>query len=151
MEIQDYIKLIYQNEFGGGHMISDASKSLKMIIDEKKNITKKEKELYIDIGNRYVRLNIANFKGSNEELNNIFIKSNSKKKGNIKSFKRKIQTLRNLTMNNMFMFNIKELDIYLTRYIKKNYPIVSHSKTYKEAYDPHYRIVLKKYIKKYGE
>ena len=31
MEINDVAKLIYQSEFGGGHMISDSEMSLKRI------------------------------------------------------------------------------------------------------------------------
>ena len=34
MEIRDIAKLIYQNEFGGGHMISDSSMSLRRIQEE---------------------------------------------------------------------------------------------------------------------
>ena len=38
MKAQDIIKLIYQNEFGGGHMIDDPETSLKRLKDEAKQL-----------------------------------------------------------------------------------------------------------------
>ena len=34
MQVQDAVKLLYQSEFGGGHMISDIGKSLDRILEE---------------------------------------------------------------------------------------------------------------------
>ena len=34
MELTDMVKLLYQNEFGPGHMISDESESLKRLTEE---------------------------------------------------------------------------------------------------------------------
>ena len=38
MQIQDMVKLIYQNEFGGGHFISDEKESLQRLTSELTNI-----------------------------------------------------------------------------------------------------------------
>ena len=34
MQLQDAVKLLYQSEFGGGHMITSPEKSLKSLEDE---------------------------------------------------------------------------------------------------------------------
>ena len=40
MQLQDMVKLIYQNEFAGGHMIADEKESLKRLEDEFEAIKK---------------------------------------------------------------------------------------------------------------
>ena len=44
MEATDYIKLLFQNEFGGGHLVTDKAKCLQYIKYEFDNTEKKEKE-----------------------------------------------------------------------------------------------------------
>ena len=34
MQLQDAVKLLYQSEFGGGHMVTSPEKSLKSLEDE---------------------------------------------------------------------------------------------------------------------
>ena len=38
MQVQDMVKLIYQNEFGGGHMIENEEESLKRLIEECRHV-----------------------------------------------------------------------------------------------------------------
>ena len=38
MKPEDAVKLLYQSEFGGGHMISDPSQSLEHLIHEKNGL-----------------------------------------------------------------------------------------------------------------
>ena len=38
MEIQDVVKIVFQSEFGGGHMIKDPSDSLNRLYREYENI-----------------------------------------------------------------------------------------------------------------
>ena len=60
MQVQDMIKLIYQNEFAGGHLIDDEQESLKRLQAEMENLENsglnEEKPLFEDIGNGLVRL-----------------------------------------------------------------------------------------------
>ena len=150
MEVQDVIKLLYQNEFGGGHLISDSNKSLTYLNYEYENIKKDfSLPLYEDIGNNLIRLNlkaIDTTKISLMEINDIFVSSSNKVKGSMNSFLNKIELVKQLTINNFFIFTYEELDEYLNKYKKNNYPIVSHSKTYKDNYDPAYRVVIKDYL-----
>ena len=47
---------------------------------------------------------------------------------------------------NLLPFSIKELNEYLLEYEKVNYPMVSHSLTYKENYHPSYRVIKKDFL-----
>ena len=151
MEVQDVIKLLYQNEFGGGHLISDSNKSFTYLTYEYENIKKDfSLPLYEDIGNNLVRLNLKAIditKISLIEINDIFVSSSNKVKGSMNSFLNKIELVKQLTINNFFNFSYEELNEYLNQYKKNNYPIVSHSKTYKDNYDPSYRVILKDYLR----
>ena len=152
MEVADAVKLIYQNEFGGGHLILNPEHSLKYLISECNNTTNFNQDFeYEDIGNGLVRVNLYYIKDSSvkiSKLNEIFVISANEHKGNLNSFIEKLDLLRTLTIQNNFNFSIMDLDEYLKEYKKNNYPMVSHSQTYKDNYYPSYRIVLKKYINK---
>lgn len=151
MEIIDIIKLIYQNEFGGGHLISDQNKCLNYIINEY-NLSKKEKNipLYVDVGNGLIRLNLNSSESDKIDLyklNEIFILSSEKVKGSLSSFKEKLQLVKELIVDKSLDFSFDEYMAFIDKYEAANYPMVSHSKKYKEYYYPAYRIILKEYLK----
>ena len=60
MQPTDAVKLIYQNEFGGGHLIRDEQACLNYLRREYDSIAKKPNALlYEEIGNGIVRVNLA--------------------------------------------------------------------------------------------
>ena len=145
MTPQDAVKLIYQNEFGGGHLIKDKEACLKRVYTEFENTEKIEtEEKYEYIGNNIIRVNLKAL--SKEELENLcdcFILSAQIHKGNILSFKYKLKLLWENFDSIGFNFTKNELKEYLIKYRENNYPMVSHSKIYNELYKPAYRIVQK--------
>ena len=75
MEVTDVIKLVYQNEFGGGHMIKDPETSLNYLIRECNEIKCNSDVEYEDIGNNLIRYNLSflnNDKSKIKELNERF-------------------------------------------------------------------------------
>lgn len=145
MVIQDFVKLIYQNEFGGGHLISDPQKSLEHILDERTI----GKTYFEDIGNEQVRLHIGNISLLEAKcINQLFILSSKQKQGTLDNFKLKLKELYNLV--DELPYSLTQLNTYLEAYEKQGYPMVSHSKQYKENYTPHYRVILKKYAQYYS-
>lgn len=147
MEPIDVIKLLYQNEFGGGHLIKDSSSSLSYLKKEyEATIKDKNSPLFIDIGNNIVRINLSaiDFYGiSVEKLNELFVYSSNKVKGSIDSFKEKIEYVKHLAKDSFFNFSYDDFITLLDKYEKANYPMVSHSETFKELYKPAYRIIIK--------
>ena len=151
MEATDYIKLLFQNEFGGGHLVTDKDKCLQYIKYEFDNTEKKENiPLYTEIGNGIIRVNLNSIHSyliDIESLCEIFIKSSKEVKGSIDSFKSKINTINELIDLKKIPLNKDVFNLYLNEYSKNNYPMVSHSQKYRELYHPAYRIILRKYLK----
>lgn len=144
MEPTDAVKLIYQNEFGGGHLIRDEKKCLEFLQNEYRSVPQSaDTSLLEDIGNHFFRVNLAalNVSGMTaDELGSAFIQS-SRHRGSMDSFLEKLSVLRSLTRSGLMPFSWEVLEAYLTDYEKTGFPPVSHSETYRNAYHPAYRVV----------
>ena len=145
MQPTDAVKLIYQNEFGGGHLIRDEKACLNYLRREYAGVEKNpETTLYEPIGNGIVRVNLAALKEENlERLGKDFIDSAARHKGTPDRFRMKLQVLRKLTAENLFAFDSDALNSYLAEYEAAGCPAVSHSPQYRQAYKPAYRVILK--------
>ena len=144
MQPTDAVKLIYQNEFGGGHLIRDEQACLNYLCREYADLEKDPTApLYEDIGNGIVRVNLAAVKPEDlEQLGQDFIASAAKHKGTLDGFLNKLEVLRTLTAEGVFAFDLDVLNSYLSEYKSAGYPTVSHSEQYRQAYKPSYRIIL---------
>ncbi len=144
----DAVKLIYQNEFGGGHLITDKEASLSHLEKEYKLVIQSDDiPLLEDIGNGIVRVNLAAMDANDftvKKLNDTFVNSSNIIHGTKESFINKLNILDNLTPKGIFAFDEFSLHAYLNDYESLGYPLVSHSKIYRDAYKPAYRVVCKK-------
>lgn len=145
MEPTDGVKLIYQNEFGGGHLIRSEETCLAYLRREYAAVPKDPAApSYEDIGNGIVRVNLAALQEEDlERLGKTFIRSAAAHTGEMGSFLQKLEVLRKLTGQGVFSFGSEELEDYLARYAQAGYPAVSHSETYRKHYSPAYRVVLR--------
>ena len=75
MQPRDAVKLIYQNEFGGGHLIRDEEACLNYLRREYADLEKDPTApMYEDIGNGIVRVNLAAVREEDlEQLGQDFI------------------------------------------------------------------------------
>lgn len=146
MQPCDAVKLIYQNEFGGGHLIRDEEACLQYLRREYAGVQPDPRmPLQESIGNGMVRVNLAALPPSDlEALGQSFIRSASAHRGDMASFLAKLSVLQQLTEQGIFAFSGEELAQYLREYEKQGYPAVSHSQTYREHYHPAYRVILEK-------
>ena len=146
MQPCDAVKLIYQNEFGGGHLIRDEQACLNYLRREYAAVEKDPTALlYEDIGNGIVRVNLTALKEEDlEELGKAFIDSAAKHKGTMDSFLNKLEVLRKLANEGVFNFDTNALNAYLSEYEAAGYPAVSHSPEYRQAYNPAYRVILRR-------
>mgnify|MGYP000847105251 FL=1 len=147
MEPSDAVKLIYQNEFGGGHLITDKSLSLSRLTEEYQSVIQSDRiPLLEEIGNGIVRVNLAALDANGctiPRLNDIFVASSGIIQGTKESFFDKLNILDKLTWEGIFSFHKFSLDAYLKVYKNQGYPPVSHSKIYRDAYKPAYRVVCR--------
>ncbi len=169
MQIQDMVKLIYQSEFAGGHMVTDKAGSLERLRDEKISVLNTsgsgvmdcstcddaermgckighatDSKLFEDIGDGLCRLNLCELRNcpiNLETINSFFVYTANSNKGSIEGFEVKLAVLRDLCDREILPYTVDELDDYLSSYKINGYPPVSHSERYREAYSPAYRVV----------
>ena len=147
MEPTDAVKLIYQNEFGGGHLIRDIDSCLNYLRREYESVTQSpDAPLMEEIGNGMYRvfLNALDHSGYTlEQLGADFLRSAKIHQGSKEQFLSKLELLHQLTKEGKMPFSLELLDVYLKTYRQQGYPMVSHSETYRKAYSPAYRIIFR--------
>lgn len=144
----DAVKLLYQRNFGGGHMIADADSATEYIRAERKNAGDAPYPCE-NLGNGITRLYLSecNRLGlSCDTVAGMFIYTANTHKGKKAEFLRELDELSELAGQMKLPFGKEELDAYLSEYRAQNYPAVSHSPAYRQAYSPMYRIVDSRYI-----
>lgn len=143
MQPTDAVKLIYQNEFGGGHLIRDEESCLNYLRREYDSVTKDaDMPLYEKVGNGIVRVNLAAVKPEDlEQLGKHFIRSAAEHTGTMERFLQKLDVLYQVTEQGIFSFGREELEEYIAVYQRSGCPAVSHSKQYHNTYHPAYRII----------
>lgn len=150
MQPQDAVKLVYQNEFGGGHLIRDEQSCLNYLKNEyTQTPNNPTAPLLEEIGNGLVRVNLAALDEGVypiEKLGQDFIRSAALHRGNMDSFKEKLGLLYRATQTGLFSFSPAELESYLRDYAAAGFPMVSHSEIYRQSYKPAYRVVLRSCI-----
>ena len=143
MEPTDAVKLLYQNEFGGGHLIRDVDACLRFLRAEYESVSRDPAAPRREyIGNGIYRVNLAALTEAElEDLGRDFIASAAAHRGDLDRFIKKLAVLRKLTAEGVFGFDSAQLEEYLTAYEQAGYPMVSHSSAYREYYKPAYRII----------
>ena len=145
MEPTDAVKLIYQNEFGGGHLIRDERQCLARLNTEYESTPQCPSGILTEsIGNGLVRVHLSGLDAhgyTTQQLGEAFIRSAAQIRGNPDTFREKLELLRELTGEGLLPFSRDALEDYLREYEKAGFPMVSHSSTYRDAYCPAYRVV----------
>ncbi len=157
MQIEDFIKLIYQRSFGPRHFSQSISeeKIMSMLKDELQLLEPmKESIWHEDIGGGYCRIHLDAVllgKISIEELSQAFVKSmsdasipNPKAKNILLS---SIDVLLELITKGMISLPIALATEFVQRYLDSDIMAIHHSEIFKEKYHPHYRVIKTKYIK----
>lgn len=143
MQPTDAVKLIYQNEFGGGHLITDERACMEYLKNEYAHVRFDPAfSLCEPIGNGLVRVHLPALRAEDlEALGAAFIRSAAAHRGSMEAFCEKLSTLEALTSAGLFSFDAAALREYLAAYEKAGFPAVSHSPEYRRAYHPAYRVV----------
>ena len=145
MELNDFIKLIYQNSFGPRHMHNPSKEDVLKYLDEEIKVVTNETEIIEDIGNGYVRVYLS--KETNiEKLSNDFLNSmieDTYTETNIRVFYRKINILIKLIKKGSIKLPKKESINLVNEYLSNGINPVRHTKIYNELYKPHYRVIRK--------
>lgn len=144
MQPTDVVKLVYQNEFGSEHFVTDEKECLARLEREAASVKRDEKiPLTEDIGNGVRRVNLNSARIGcypPEKLNADFIALSETHKGAPESFRQKLAAVSEHFDGIGFGFSKESFDLYLREYEKAGFPPVSHSDIYRENYHPAYRL-----------
>ena len=153
MQPQDAVKLIYQQEFGPGHLVKDEMKAMEYLRQEMAGVGEPMpgEALYESIGNGLCRLNLRPCKAKGiplEDILRLFAETANGTQGDKKKFSAGIHVLQKLAEEDETPFEPVLLDIFLAKY-PKSCPAVHHSDAYRLAYQPAYRVVSQRKLKDY--
>lgn len=154
MQLVDAVKLLYQNEFGPGHMLPDRAFAYQRLASEclTANALPAGFDCFIDIGNGLVRYNIGCIEASGISLNtvnNCFCLAANTVKGSMQSFIAQLDALEKMCDSGELPFEPGYARHFIKRYIKDGCPQVHHSIEYKKAYKPAYRVMLETFKQYY--
>ena len=150
MSPQDAVKLVFQNEFGGEHLLADEKESLDRLIKECENLSLcVGQPAAEDIGNNKARLFLASDAAKRLSPGCVFkiFTASMGQQASAESFEKKLKILRDEVRSGIFGFEKKELDCFLREYRAKGGSAVSHSQPYREAYAPAYRVVDSRFVR----
>ena len=120
MKPVDAVKLIYQNEFGGGHLIRDGNACLSRLLKEYSAVSQRgDLPLLEAIGNNMFRVQLAALDRAGydpEALCRDFIRSAAIHRGDAVSFRAKLSLLEDLTAAGQMPFSSDALSGYLKDY-----------------------------------
>ena len=143
----DVLKLVYQNEFGGEHLVTDPEKTLEYLREEYAAVEHHPDEPLLEkLGNSIVRVNLKALDIESyplEKLNEDFITSAARHKGSLGDFVVKEKILLDRFEEFGFRFEKSELAELIERHAQAGHPPLRHSDIYREAYHPAYRIIEK--------
>ena len=151
MQIQDVAKLLYQSEFGGGHLIADANRSLERIKAEYEQMEVSEKEQtlkYENIGDGMYRVYLSCLAGdlSAEILNRMFVASANHKKGSVEALEQKLETCLKACELAELPFSYADMKAHFEAWKADGYPAKSHTELYRQHYHPAYRVMEEIYV-----
>jgi len=153
MEVQDVVKLLYQSEFGNGHMITEPDQAMDQLEKEYQEVQKYSGAAKIRnpaveyIGGDYCRVYLNQLPAglSLMTLNRLFVLSAGLSRGNQTSFEEKLNRFSRWTREGITGFSEAEVELYLTEYQHQGCPVVSHSTPYRSLYQPAYRVIAEAY------
>jgi hypothetical protein len=135
---QDYGKLAYQSEFGPAHMITDEAAVASSILAEWQTVSPSIAPCNPEpIGNDLCRFHLTKDTCSADTaaiLAGLFIRTATEHTGTDAGLQARLELLSRLPVNGM--------QAWIAEYRRRGCPPVHHSKTFRDAYHPHYRVVL---------
>ena len=145
MEIPDMVKLLYQREFAGGHMIADPAESLNRLREERRGLAVSPgQEAFENIGGGLCRFYLDSPECGEVTLttvNRFFVNTANGNDGTVEGFEETLGVLRRCCADGDLPYPMDALDAYVSAYKGQGYPPVHHSRAYRDAYRPAYRVV----------
>jgi len=151
MEAQDCGKLLFQNEFGPEHMVTDQQAVRRSLEDELSEMQKEAGKAVSGefspqypekIGGGLCRFPLWDCPSVEAAglLADLFVLTARESQGSVEGLKSKLEQAAVQGFG-----GIPGMKEWAEDWRKQGYPAVHHSRTYREAYHPHYRLLRKAY------
>lgn len=142
-ESTDYIKLLYQGEFGGGHLITDAQMPLKYLKAEMETIADDDRSAFDEIGGGLLRMHLRAVRPLGlrpETVAGLFMQTCAPR-GKIEQLQAKLDFFLELCQTESILPDADIAAAAIAAYRAAGCPATHHSQRYREAYRAAYRLV----------
>jgi len=142
----DMLKMLFQGEFGPGHLIADGAKAKKFLMEEYANLQSSSQDFIEPIGFGFCRLHLDVIDAAGISMDTfyrIFELSALSLHGTTEGFTRKVDALKALCREDTLPFDECEIDAIL----KESPALFRHSEAFRAAYSPAYRIIKEEYCR----
>lgn len=141
MELQDYGKLAYQSEFGPEHMVKDEAQTFFYLRKEWEDMDGTDAPCMQEtIGNGLCRFHLGMEEDTEKAsvlLTKLFVMTAKEHIGSEMGLMERLEQLRELSVPGM--------EEWLTKYKAEGCSPVHHSRQFRDAYHPHYRLLRAEY------
>lgn len=150
LEIRDAVKALYQSEFGCGHFVSDEITAMYMLTKKLKGLAEDRNidEFIEPIADSFCRVHIDKIKKaemSQSALLQLFMLSSKYNPGSKVGFYEMLQYFQSLCSTNELSFDLFEVEKFINDYKDSDFTAVHHTDTFRENYNPAYRVIKKDY------
>ncbi len=145
MEPRDAVKLLYQSEFGCGHMVPDPDRARAFLKAEWENTERDALHRPLDeLGGGFVRVHLQPIPdlARLDALAEAFILS-AVPCGSHEGFMLRLEALRSAAGQGITPFSPEALEAFLKDYLPHGCPAVHHSEAFRREYRPSYRVIKK--------
>lgn len=145
MESRDYVKLLYQSEFGPGHLMEEeeALEGLRRELEQAREEGYAPAYAVEAIGGGLCRCHLDPRLLTQEDLPLLArcLTASARPRGSMAGLWRKLGLLSALAWRGEIPLESRELEAFLPLYAMEGCPPLHHSEGYGEAYHPHYRVI----------
>ncbi len=144
MQIEDFVKLIYQSCLGCGHLIADPARSLQRLQEEAAAAISRPGPAFEPLGHGYCRLHLGAVSPvllSLETLNRMFVYSASQPAAGIQDLSRDLALLEDMIHRRQLPPDPEKSSRFLAQYRQDQFPALHHSAVFSQTYRPAYRVL----------
>lgn len=148
--VQDVVKALYQAEFGCGHLITDADRGLQWLRAEMAQCPSDADAPLTEGLGEFSRVHLApaaQLGLGMETLFRLFALSAQEKVGSMERFCRQLDALEEMAASGEIPLDAEETQRFLAQYRASGCPATRHSQTFRDAYQPAYRVVRSDYAR----
>lgn len=147
MEVQDFLKLFYQNSFGPAHFSAPSSREVRAYLEGEYQAMTSSPACLEKIGHGYFRAHLGLVREgilTLDELALMFERSMSYSVESMEGKRRfdaQIKALLKMADEGCMPFSCRQVQTFVAHYKAEGLRPIPHSEPFKRRYAPHYRVV----------